>query len=96
MMRPRRSPVRKLIYLTCFSDPLYVEAARLCIASLRSKGRYTADIAVLTDGIFPEGTPGATVVRVDGTADPFELRCWYGETSRIRPYEALRFRPKAT
>jgi hypothetical protein len=66
--------MRKLVYLACFSDPVYAEAARLCITSLRGSGRYRGDIAVLTDGVFPEGTPGVTVHRLPATRDAFGIR----------------------
>lgn len=77
-------PVRTLVYLTCLSNPIYAEAAQLCIDSLRNHGRYRGDIAVLTDGTFPEGTPGATTVRVPPAGDPLEMRL-----TRLRVAEIL-------
>ena len=79
----RHAAMRTLVYLTCFADPAYAEAARLCIASLRGKGRYEGDIAVLTDGVFPERTPGATVVRMPRPSDAFDLRCMKHRAGRI-------------
>jgi hypothetical protein len=66
--------MRTLVYLACFSNPVYAEATRLCIASLRGPGRYRGDIAVLTDGTFPEGAPGVTVHRLPATKDTLEIR----------------------
>jgi len=66
--------MRRLVYLACFRDPVYVEAARLCIASLRGPGRYDGDIAVLSDGSFPEGTPGVTIHRLPAASDVFGIR----------------------
>jgi len=66
--------MRTLVYLACFRDPVYVEATRLCIASLRGAGRYDGEIAVLSDGSFPEGTEGVTVHRLPETKDAFGIR----------------------
>jgi hypothetical protein len=75
--------MRTLVYLACFADPVYAEAARLCIASLRGPGRYRGDVAVLTDGTFPEGAPGTTVVRLPEAKDAFAIKCVKLEAARV-------------
>jgi hypothetical protein len=69
---------RTLIYLLSFGPRVYAEMTALCIRSLRGAGRYTGDIAVLTDGSFvprDRGDAGVRAIDVGAVGDPFAIKC---------------------
>jgi hypothetical protein len=63
-----------LIYLISLGGPAYAAMTDLCIRSLRTWGRYDADIQVLTDGSWRPGALRAEVVRVPPLHDPQEIK----------------------
>jgi hypothetical protein len=63
-----------LIYFLCFGSRVYAEMTALCIRSLRSAGRYTGDIVVLTDGSFTSHAAGVRAIAVGAIDDVVAIK----------------------
>ncbi len=66
---------RTLIYLLSFGSRLYADMTALCIRSLRTAGRYTGDIAVLTDGSFVARGADVSAIRVGAPRGGVAIKC---------------------